>query len=46
MRRRQIRSDPRRRERPTHPPGKALLLLLGVLILLVLLTLMSTYGSR
>lgn len=40
------RFGPRRPERPTHPPGKALLLLVGVTILLVLLALMSTFGSR
>lgn len=32
------------RDRPAHPLGQALLLLVGVTVLLVLLAAMSTYG--
>ena len=34
------------RERPTHPPRQALLLVVGVVLLIVALALISTFGSR
>jgi hypothetical protein len=34
------------REPPTHPPRQALILVVGVLILIVALALISTFGSR
>ncbi len=34
------------RERPTHPPRQALLLVVGVVLLIVALAMISTFGSR
>jgi hypothetical protein len=40
-----VEEQPPRGDRPGHPPRQALLLLVGVTVLLVLLTLMSTLGG-